>query len=155
MLDYFTSSILAAILWGGVAVAEGYMGKKSKEVGLFFKFLILGIAAIFFFFFFKKKIIKDTIKIWNNNNMTLFYYIWGAVIGAIFANYFYWTALEESADRANIVIAITWTLPIVIAAIIMNLFFNEKTNIPSMIGIALILSGVLILKLYNPVEKNS
>ena len=152
MLDYFTSSILAAIFWGGVAVAEGYMGKKSKEVGLFFKFLILGIAAIFFFLFFKKKIIKDSIKIWNNNNMTLFYYIGVAVIGAIFANYFYWTALEKSADRAHIVIAIAWTLPIVIAAFLMNCFFNEKTNVPSMIGIALILSGVLILKLYNPVE---
>ena len=87
---------------------------------------------------------------WNADNKIILLFIASVVWGVILANYFYFTALEESANRAHIVVAVSWTLPIVFAAIGMNLFLNEKTNVPSMIGIALIIAGIYILKLYNP-----
>jgi len=155
MFDYFTNSILAAIFWSVAAMGEGYMGKKNKEVAIFVKFFILGLAAILFFFIFKKKITKNISQIWKADNKIILSFIASVVCGVILANYFYFTALEESANRAHIVVAVSWTLPIVFATIGMNLFLNEKTNVPSMIGIALIIAGIFILKLYNPVEKKS
>ena len=149
MLDYFTNSMIASVCWGCLAIGEAYMGKKNKELAMFIKFFVLGIAAIVFYLIFNKKITKDTSQIWKKNKLILAAFVATVVVGSILANYFYFTAIERSGNRAYLVIAITWTLPIVFATIALNLFFNEAINIPSMIGIALIISGVFILKIYN------
>lgn len=149
LLDIILPSIITSIGWGISPIYE----KKA----LFYlpPFMSVAIFGIFYGIF--GIIILACLQIWKpeiiqNNKKDLGIGVWYLFVSAFFAylvgSVFFFLALGTS-KKANIVILITYTLPIIIAILATIYMLNEKLNFIMSFGIVLTLLGLFITIKYK------
>lgn len=148
-MDYFIAAIITAFLWGISALTEAQIGKICVKGSLFIKFTIFYILILIFYLFNTHEINNDLKQLWNYNRKNLIIFIISLIFVIAPAQYLYYTSHNESKNRSYIVMAISYTLPIIITTIGAHLFLNEIINLRTLIGIFTILIGVYIMKLDN------
>ena len=145
LLDIILPSIITSIGWGISPIYE----KKA----LFYlpPFMSVAIFGIFYGIF------GIIIHIWNpeviqKNKKDLGIGVWYLFVSAFFAyivgSVFFFLALGTS-KKANIVILITYTLPIIIGILATIYMLNEKLNFMMWFGIVLTLLGLVITIKYK------
>lgn len=149
LLDIILPSIITSIGWGISPIYE----KKA----LFYlpPFMSVAIFGIFYGIF--GIIILACLHIWNpeiiqKNKKDLGIGVWYLFVSAFFAyivgSVFFFLALGTS-KKANIVILITYTLPIIIGILATIYMLNEKLNFMMWVGIVLTLLGLVITIKYK------
>ena len=149
LLDIILPSIITSIGWGISPIYE----KKA----LFYlpPFMSVAIFGIFYGIF--GIIILACLHIWNpeiiqKNKKDLGIGVWYLFVSAFFAyivgSVFFFLALGTS-KKANIVILITYTLPIRIVILATIYMLNEKLNFMMWFGIVLTLLGLVITIKYK------
>lgn len=149
LLDIILPSIITSIGWGISPIYE----KKA----LFYlpPFMSVAIFGIFYGIF--GIIILACLHIWNpeiiqKNKKDLGIGVWYLFVSAFFAyivgSVFFFLALGTS-KKANIVILITYTLPIIIGILATIYMLNEKLNFMMWFGIVLTLLGLVITIKYK------
>ena len=149
LLDIILPSIITSIGWGISPIYE----KKA----LFYlpPFMSVAIFGIFYGIF--GIIILACLHIWNpeiiqKNKKDLGIGVWYLFVSAFFAyivgSVFFFLALGTS-KKANIVILITYTLPIIIGILATIYMLNEKLNFMMWFCIVLTLLGLVITIKYK------
>jgi drug/metabolite transporter (DMT)-like permease len=149
LLDIILPSLITSIGWGISPIYE----KKA----LFYlpPFMSVAIFGIFYGIF--GIIILACLHIWKpeiiqNNKKDLGIGVWYLFVSAFFAyivgSVFFFLALGTS-KKANIVILITYTLPIIIGILATIYMLNEKLNFMMGVGIVLTLLGLVITIKYK------
>ena len=136
LLDIILPSIITSIGWG---ISPIYEKKALFYLPPFMSVAIFGIFYGIFGIIIKNK--KDLgIGVWYLFVSAFFAYIVGSV--------FFFLALGTS-KKANIVILITYTLPIIIGILATIYMLNEKLNFMMWFGIVLTLLGLVITIKYK------
>jgi len=149
MLDWFTNTLITSTLWGGMAISSSSLGFSIIEGAAFLKCLFYGLSAMPFYFMFKNEITKDVTFIIKNKPKILSLAIILFTLGGAAAQYFYFSAINQSKKKAHIVITIAHTLPIVLAAIGAHFLLGEEINKETLVGMVFVIIGVIIMKLFG------
>ena len=148
-MDYFTNAIIAAVLWGILILIEANLAKQKIYGPLFLKLLIFGISGLIVFLYYKKNIYDDLNSLWKTNKNGVILFVLALMAGTLFTQLRLYRSFNFSSNRSNIVIAITWGLPLVITTVGSYLFLKEKISFETLLGIMFILLGIYILKVKN------
>ena len=148
-MDYFTNAIIAAVLWGILILIEANLAKQKIYGPLFLKLLIFGISGLIVFLYYKKNIYEDLNSLWKTNKNGVILFVLALMAGTLFTQLRLYRSFNFSSNRSNIVIAITWGLPLVITTVGSYLFLKEKISFETLLGIMFILLGIYILKVKN------
>jgi drug/metabolite transporter (DMT)-like permease len=149
LLDIIIPSLITSFGWGLAPIFE----KKA----LFYlpPYLSVAIFGIFFGIFgiiilcclqiWKPEVIKKNIK---DLKIGMWYLFIAAFLAYIIGTLFFFIALGTS-NKANIVILITYTLPIIIAILATIYILNEKLNNMMIFGIILTITGLVLTISYK------
>lgn len=142
------SSVLAALGWGISPILDKQAMKTLdyKTISIT-RFLVFGLFAVVFFVW---KLLSSHENIITRIDMSKRDYRLTVIssIAALLAYILYFYALGNSTNT-NLVVILTYILPLFVVSTLSYLFLNEKLNSGMIFGIVLIFAGIFIFYNYK------
>ena len=127
MNDFNIYSLLAALLWGIMGVAESAASQESLYAALIVKYLIYGVIGMSFVLLMRgfESIQKDTEE-FINEKPKLFALFCAGIVAGLFGTYFAYRSFESCGENKGLAVIITYCVPVVVALAMSYTLLNEK-----------------------------
>ena len=146
LVDILLPALICSFGWGLTPIFEKkalFYLPPTMSVAIFGIFFgIFGIIILSLLYYWKPEVIKKNVKDLSTGSWYLFI---AAFLAYVVGSLFFFLALGTS----NIVILITYTLPIIIGILATVFMLNEKINPIMWIGIVITLLGLVITIKYK------
>ena len=149
-------NIIAAILWGSMAVVESFATQHSVYGALFVKFSVYGILGWLVLFAFTTDlglVWRNFLSYTKNHHSLCLLNVFSIFLGA-FGTFAMYCAFKECGSNKAIVIIIAYCIPVIVVFLLSYFVMKETYNIFALFGILSIIVGVLIINYYGVQKKN-
>ena len=150
MIDYFTSSLITATLWGYIIIVDVLIGKISPVLAICCANILYGLSGLLIYFYFYDKINKDLNTALTKHKKLFLVFVLSIFFLGTCARYCYYNAYNKAGKKSHIAFTIMLALPIVLSGLGAVFYLKEKINTPVMFGMSLVVLGIIIMKFYEP-----
>ena len=147
--DYILYALVTAFFWGIMAIYEAKMGIEYREAALFVKLFVYGCASFIFYFMYKHEVERDLVELYRFKKAKLFGFMFVVLLAATFAQHSFYTAFHRSKSNAHVVITVSDTMKTIIGTLGAYIILREQSNIYSVIGIIMTITGVLMINYFG------
>ena len=150
MLDYFTSSLITASLWGYIIIVDVLIGKISPLLAICCANIMYGLSGLLIYLSFYDTVNKDLNTALTKHKKLFFVFILSIFFLGTCARYCYYNAYKKAGNKSHIAFTIMLALPIVFSGLGAYFYLKEKINLPVFIGMLLVVLGIIIMKINEP-----
>lgn len=140
-------SLLAALFWGLMSVAESVAGQTSMHAALSVKYLLYGVAGTAFVVVLAggfSNAVRNVVDFARTAPRVFTVQVASVLVGVL-GTYFAYRAFACCGDHKGLAVIISYCVPVVIVATLSYLVLRERYNGYALLGVMCVVGGVILI----------